>query len=144
MKLTLKPFSLQFSHSVVSDSLRPHELQNARPPCPSPTPGVHQNRCPLNRWCHPAILSSVIPFSSCLQFFPASGSFQISQLFASGGQTIGVSKYRNLMFMMYFTINITEQIVNTQFPSSSPQSPTESRWRGRVERDPEVSVSTCY
>ena len=83
--------SVQFSHSVVSDSLRPHELQHARPPCPSPTPGVHPNPCPLCRWCHPTISSSVIPFSSCPQSFPASGCFQMSQVFASGGQSIGVS-----------------------------------------------------
>jgi len=83
--------SVQFSHSVVSDSLRPHESQHARPPCPSPTPGVYSNPRPLSRWCHPAILSSVIPFSSCPQPFPASGSFQMSQLFASSGQSIGVS-----------------------------------------------------
>ena len=83
--------SVQFSHSIMSDSLRPHELQNARPPCPSPTPGVHPNPCPLIQWCHPAISSSVIPFSSCPQSFPASGSFPMSQLFAWGGQSIGVS-----------------------------------------------------
>ena len=75
----------------MSDSLRPHELQHARPPCPSPTPGVHPNPCPLSRWCHPTISSSVVPFSSCLQSFPASGSFQMSHLFTSGGQSIGVS-----------------------------------------------------
>ena len=75
----------------MSDSLQPHGLQHARPPCPSPTPRVHPNPCPLNQWCHPTISSSVVPFSSCLQFFPASGSFQMSQLFASGGQSIGVS-----------------------------------------------------
>ena len=69
----------------MSISLRPHELQHARPPCPSPTPGVHPNPCPLSRWCHPTISSSVVPFSSCPQSFPASGSFQMSQLFASGG-----------------------------------------------------------
>ena len=68
--------SVQFSHSVVSDSLSPHELQHARPPCPSPTPGVYPNSCPLSWWCHPTISSSVVPFSSCLQFFPASGSFK--------------------------------------------------------------------
>ena len=67
--------SVQFSHSVMSDSLRPHELQHARPPCPSPTPGVHSNSCPLSQWCHPAISSSVVPFSSCPQSLPASGSF---------------------------------------------------------------------
>ena len=84
-------WSVQFSHSVVSYSLQPHEPQHARPPCPSPTPGVHPNPCPLSWWCHPTISSSVVPFSSCLQSFPASGSFQMSQLFASGGQSIGFS-----------------------------------------------------
>ena len=84
-------YSVQFSCSVVSDSLRPHGLQHTRPPCLSPTPGVYPNSCPLSQWCHPIISSSVVPFSSCLQTFPASGSFQISQLFASGSQSIGVS-----------------------------------------------------
>ena len=83
--------SVQFSHSVVSDSLQTHELQHARPPCSSPTPRVPPNPCPLNQWCHPTISSSVVPFSSYPQFFPESGSFQISQLFASGGQSIGAS-----------------------------------------------------
>ena len=83
--------SFQFSHSVISDSLRPHELQHTRPPCPSPTPRVHPNSCPSSRWCHPAISSSVIPFSSCPQSLPASESFPMSQLFAWGGQSIGVS-----------------------------------------------------
>ena len=82
---------VQFSRSVVSNSLQPHEPQQARPPCPSPTPGVHPHPCPLSQWCHPTISSSVVPFSSCPQSFPASGSFQVSQLFASGGQSIGVS-----------------------------------------------------
>ena len=90
---------LQFSRSVMSDSLRPHESQHARPPCPSPTPGVHPNPCPLSRWCHPTISSSVIPFSSCLQSFPTSGSFQMSQLFASGGQIIGVSASASVLPM---------------------------------------------
>ena len=81
----------QFSHSVVSDSLWPHELQHTRPPCPTLTPGAHTNSCPLSQWCHPTILSSIIPFSSCPQSFPASGSFQMNHLFASGGQSIGVS-----------------------------------------------------
>ena len=75
----------------MSDSLWPHELQHARPPCPSPTPGVHPHTCPLSQWCHPNISSSIVPFSSCPQSFPASGSFQMSQLFTSGGQSIGVS-----------------------------------------------------
>ena len=83
--------SVQFSHSVTSSSLQPHEPQHARPPCPSPTPRVYPNSCPLNRWCHPTISSSVIPFSSCPQSFPASGTFQMSQLFTSGGQGTGVS-----------------------------------------------------
>ena len=83
--------SVQFSCSVVSDSLRPNELQHARPPCLSPTPGVYSNPCPLSRWYHPAISPSVIPFSSCLQSLPASGSFSTSQLFAWGGQSFGVS-----------------------------------------------------
>ena len=83
--------SVQFSHSVVSDCLQPHEPQHAQPPCPSPTPRVYPNSCPLSQWCHPTISSSVIPFFSCPQSFPASGSFQMSQLFASGGQSIGVS-----------------------------------------------------
>ena len=83
--------SVQFSHSVVSDSLWPHESQHARPPCSSPTPGVYPNSCPLSWWCHPNISCSVIPFSSCLRSFPTSGSFQMSQLFASGSQSNGVS-----------------------------------------------------
>ena len=83
--------SFQFTHSVLSDSLRPHGLQHARPPCPSPTLRVYSNSCPLSRWCHPTISSSVVPFSSCLQSFPTSGSFQMSQPFASGGQNIGAS-----------------------------------------------------
>ena len=91
--------SVQFSHSVVSDSLRPHGLQHARPPCPSPIPGVHSNSCPSSQWCHPTISSSVIPFPSCLQFFPASGSFQMSQFFASGGQSIGVSATASILPM---------------------------------------------
>ena len=83
--------SVQFSHSVMSDSLQSHESQHARPPCPSPTPGVHSDSRPLSQWCHPAISSSVIPFSSCPQFLPASKSFLMSQLFAWGGQSTGVS-----------------------------------------------------
>ena len=82
--------SVKFSHSAVSDSLQPHEPQHARPPCPSPTPRVHPNPRPSSQWCHPTISSSVIPFSSHLQSFPSSGSFSMSQLFASGGQSIGV------------------------------------------------------
>ena len=83
--------SVQFSRSLVSDSLQPHESQHARPPCPSPPPGVYSNSCPLSQWCHPAISSSLVPFSSCPQSLTASGSFPVSQLFAWGGQSIGVS-----------------------------------------------------
>ena len=82
--------SVQFSHSVMSDSLQRHESQHARPPCASPTPRVYPNSCPLSRWCHPTISSSLVPFS-CLQSFPASGSFQMSHLFALSGQSTGVS-----------------------------------------------------
>ena len=81
---------VQFSLSVLSDSLGPHESQHARPPCPSPVPRVYPNSCPSSQWCHPAISSSVVPFSSCPQSLPASRSFQMSQLFASGGHSIGV------------------------------------------------------
>ena len=91
--------SVQFSHSVVSYSLQPHEPQYARPLCPSPTPQVHPNSCPLSRWYHNTISSSVVPFSSCPQSFPASGSFQMSQLFASGGQSIGVSASTSVLPM---------------------------------------------
>ena len=90
---------VQSSRSVVSDSLRPHELQHSRPPCSSPTPGVHSNSCPSSWWCHPAISSSVVPFSYCPQSFPASESFPMSQLFAWGGQSIGVSALASVLPM---------------------------------------------
>ena len=91
--------SVQFSHSVVSNSSRPHEPQHTRPPCPSPTPRAYPNSCPLSRWCHPNISSSVVPFSSCSQSFPASESFQMSQLFASCGQSNGVSTSTSVLSM---------------------------------------------
>ena len=91
--------SVQFSHSVMSYSLRPHELQHARPPCPPPTPGIHSNSHPSSRWCHPAISSSVTPFCSCPQSLPASESFPMSQLFAWGGQTTGVSASASVLPM---------------------------------------------
>ena len=91
--------SVQFSHSVVSNSLWPHGLQHTRPLCPTPTPGAYSNSCPSSRWCHPTISSSVIPFSSHLQSFPASGSFQLSQLFTSGGQSIRVSALASVLPM---------------------------------------------
>ena len=91
--------SAQFSHSVVSDSLQPHELQHAKLPCPSPTPGVYSNSCLLSQWCHLTISSSVIPFSSCLESFLASGSFQMSQFFTTGDQSIGVSASASVLPM---------------------------------------------
>ena len=91
--------SVQFSPSVVSNSLQPHEPQHARPPCSSPTTGVYPNSCPLSLWCHPTISSSVVPFSSCPQSFPASGSFPMSQLLASGGQSIRVSASTSVLPM---------------------------------------------
>ena len=91
--------SLQFSCSVVSHSLRPHGLQHARPPCPSPTPEVYSNSCPSSQWCHPAVSSSVTPFSSCPQSLPASGSFPLSQLFTWSGRSIGVSASTSVLPM---------------------------------------------
>ena len=105
--------SVQFSRSVVSDSLRPHESQHTRPPCLSPTPGVYSNSCPSSRWCHPAISSSVAPFSSCPQSLPASGSFPMSQLFARGGQSTGVS-VRLLIwgFFFFFLLMLAFMAIN--------------------------------
>ena len=91
--------SVQFSLSVMSDSLRTHELQHTMPPCPSPTSGVHPNPCPLSWWCHPTISASVVPFSSCPQSFTASGSFPMNQFFTSGGQSIGVSASKSVFPM---------------------------------------------
>ena len=113
--------SVQFSHSVVSNSLRPHELQHARPPCPSPTPGAYPNSCPLSRWCHPTKSSSVIPFSSCLQSFPISGSFPMSQFITSGGQSTGVSASASTLPMNiqgWFPLGLTDP---------SPWSPRDSQ-----------------
>ena len=107
--------SVHFSRSVVSDSLRPHESHYARPPCPSPTPGIYPNPNPSSWWCHPAISSSVIPFSSWPQSLPASGSFPMSQLLIWGGQSIGVSASASVLPM------------NTQdWPPCSPRDPQES------------------
>ena len=95
----LQTVSVQFSRSVMSNSLRPHESQHARPPCPSPTPGLYSNSCPSSRWCHPAISSTVVPFSSCPHPLPASGSFPVSQLFAWVVQSIGVSASASVLPM---------------------------------------------
>ena len=92
-------YSVRFSHSFVSNSFQPHGLQHTRPPCLSPTPRVYSNSCPLSWWCHPTISSSVIPFSSCLQSFPASGSFPVSQFFTSGAQSIGFSASASVLPM---------------------------------------------
>ena len=103
----------QFSRSVMSDSFRPHGPQHTRPPCPSPTPGVYPNSCPLSQWCHPTISSSVIPFSSCLQSFPASRSFPMSQFFASGSQSFGVSASTLVLPMNiqdWFALGLTDWI----------------------------------
>ena len=97
--LKIMSHSVQFSRLVVSNFLRPHEPQHTRLPCPSPTPGVHPNPCPLSQWCHPTISSSVIPSSFCPQSFPAPGSFPMSQLFTSGGQSIGVSASTSVLPM---------------------------------------------
>ena len=91
--------SVEFSLSVVSDSLQPHESQHARPPCPSPTPGVHPNSCASSQWCHPAIASSVVPFSSCPQSLPASGCFSMNECFAWVGQSTGVSASASVLPM---------------------------------------------
>ena len=95
--------SVQFSPSFVSDSLRPHGLQHSRLPCSSPTPRAYWNSCPLSRWCHPTISSSVVPFSSCLQSFPAPGSFPMSHFFTSGGQSIGVSASASVLQWIFRT-----------------------------------------
>ena len=91
--------SVQFSRSIMSDPLRPHGLQYARLPCPSPIPGAYSNSCPLSQWCHPTISSSDVPFSSHLQSFPVSGSFPMSQFFTAGGQSIGVSASASVLSM---------------------------------------------
>ena len=113
--------SVQFSSSLVSDSLQPHESQHARPPCPSPSPGVHLNPLPSSRWCHPAISSSVIPFSSCPQSLPPSGYFPMSQRFAWGGQSIGVSALASLLPMN------TKDWSPLEWTGWSPCSPRDSQ-----------------
>ena len=120
--LTLIQFSsIQFSHSVLSDSLRPHGRQHTRPPCPSPTPRVYSNSCLLSRWCHPTVSSSVVPFSG-LQSFPASGSFPMNQLFASSDQSIGTwASATVLPVNIQFTGFISLQSKDSQESSPAPQ-----------------------
>ena len=110
VSLLFQGSSVQFSHSVVSDSLPPHGLQHAMLPCPSPTPRTCSNSCPLSQWCHLTISSSVRPFSSCLQSFPAAESFQMSQSFTSGGQSVGVSASASVLPMTiqdWFPLGLT-------------------------------------
>ena len=121
MRHTYSVYSVQFSHSVVSDSLWPHESQHTRPPCPSPTPRVHSNSCLSNWWCHPAISSSVVPFSSCPQYLPASESFPISQLFSWGGQSFGISALASVLPMNTQDCSPLEWLVG------SPCSPRDSQ-----------------
>ena len=120
----------QFSsvQSIMSDSLWPHGLQHARPPCSLPTPGVYPNSWPLSWWCHPSISSSVFPFSSSLQSFPASGSFQMSQLFASGGQSIGVSALASWHTKAKFP-NLQARIFEMGFPGGTSGKKSACRWR---------------
>ena len=131
---------VQFSCSVMSDSLQPHELQHTRPPCPSPTPRVYQNSCALSRWCHPAISSSVIPFSSCPQSLPASGSFPMSQLFAWGGQSIGVSASASVQFSSSTANMSCDRKLNIRFNLSSRSLGT--HWRDNRQCD--LSGRDCY
>ena len=112
--------AVQFSCSVVSDSLRPHGLQHARPPCPSPTPRVYSNSCPLSQWCHPSISSSVIPVSFCLQSFPESGSFPMSQFFASDGQGIGTLASNEYSGLISFRIDWLDLLAVQGTLESSP------------------------
>ena len=122
--------AVQFGPSVVSDSLQPHGLQHARPPCPSPTPGVYSNSCLLSRWCHPTISSSVIPFSY-LRSFPTSGSFQMSQFFESGGQSIGASASASVLPMNiqgWFPLGLTG-LISLQFKGLSRVFSSTKIWK---------------
>ena len=130
----------------MSDSLRPHGLQHARPPCPSPTPGVYSNSCPSSWWCHPTILSSVVPFSSCLQSFPASGSFPMSQFSTSGGQSIGVSASASGLPVIFRTDVLEDWLVwspcsprDSQESSSTPQFKSINSSERRIN----LEIQTC-
>ena len=123
--------SIQLSHSVMSSSLWPHELQHTRPLCPSPTPRVHPNPCPFSQWCHPTISSSVVSFSSYPQPFPASGSYQMSQLFAAGGQSTGISASTSVLRVHHQLsqstqthVHLVSDAIQTSHPLSSPSPPT--------------------
>ena len=139
--------SVQFSHSVMSDSLWPHGVQHTRPPCPSPTPRVYSNSCPLSQWCHPTISSSVIPFSSCLQSFPASGSFQMSEFFTSSVQSIGVSASASVLPMniqAWFPLGlISNQEILVGFPCS-PRDSQESSPTPQFKSISSLALSLLY
>ena len=130
--------SVQLNHSIVSNSLRPHEPQHARAPCPSPIPGVHSNPCPLCRWCHPTVSSSIMPFSSCPQSFPASGSFLMSQFFKSGDQIVGVSASA-----VVFPMNIQDWLPLGWTGSISLQSKRLSRVFLLQNHSSEASIFQC-
>ena len=124
--IELKASSVQFSHSIMSDTLWPHGLQHTKLPCPSPTPRACSNSCPSSQWCHPTIPFSVVPFSSCLQSFPASRSFPMSQFFASGGQSIGVSATASVLPMNIqdsFPLGLTD-LISLHTKDSQESSPT--------------------
>ena len=136
--------SVQFNCSVVSNSLQPHGLQQARPPCPSATPIVYSNSCPLSRWCHPTISSSVVPFSSCLQSFPASGSFPVSQVFTTGGQSIGAAASASVLpvyiqdrFFVFFKrqdylINLFWLVQRVRQLRDLDQHDSSSGWKAKI------------
>ena len=121
----------QFSHSVLSNSLRPHRLQQTRPPCPSPTPEAYSNSCPSSQWCHPIISSCVIPFSSSLQYFLSSGYFPMSQFFTSGGHSIGVSANSRLMIILpqCYTSIISQYGLKTQTNEQPKKKQTNKKMR---------------
>ena len=145
---TLQLSSVRFSHSVVSDPLQPHGLQHARPPSPSPTPRVYSNSRPLSQWCHPAISSPVIPFSSHLQSFPPSGSFQMSQFFTSGGQSIGVSASALVLPMNiqdWFPLGWTDWIsLQSKGPSSVFSNTTVQKHQFSGAQDSSVGKQSAF
>ena len=133
----IKISSIQFSHLVMSNSLWPHVLQHTRLPCPSPTPGIYSNSCPLSQWCHPTTSSSVIPFSSCIQSFPASGSFPMSQFFALGGKSIGASALASVLPM-----NIQDWFpLRLDWLVGSPCSPRDSQESSPVPQFKSINSS---
>ena len=139
--------SVQFSHTVVSNALQPHGLQHTRPPCPSPTPGVYSNSCPLSWWCHPTMSSSVVPFSSCLQSFPASGSFPVSEFFALGSQSIRAFSSAQLLSHVRLLATPWIAVHQASCPSPAPgvhsDSCPSSQWCHTTLLSSEVPFSSC-